>query len=257
MDKFFNWIKEHKVKTIFIVVGIIAVIVFVFPIAINFLFLDNGGIPVKWEARDYLIFYGSFLAFIGTTALGGVTIWQNDKLNKLNEDQKRPVVQLSDWKYQYDCKIHTIKSFIRIDFANSDQLKLHDISEIKLYIKNTSSQYAQVRFGEMCIREQANEAPIKSITGICGKYYPFSLKPFDTGMLSIVINNEEEKQLSGKFITIEFYVLNSFGDIYKELIEFVMVSLDGKKQSIIIHNNGVKSIKKLKSLDYKDLDKDK
>lgn len=59
-----------------------------------------------FNKQDILVFYGSFLAFLGTVALGSLALWQNIKLNKINEMQgeeikrntKRPFFIIEDVK---------------------------------------------------------------------------------------------------------------------------------------------------------------
>lgn len=55
------------------------------PFLINELYKTNSGYKTLWEAKDVLSFYGSFLAFLGTVALGVLALWQNKKANDINK----------------------------------------------------------------------------------------------------------------------------------------------------------------------------
>lgn len=43
------------------------------------------GIVTDYSAGEVLGFWGSFLAFIGTFVLGAIALWQNKKVNDINE----------------------------------------------------------------------------------------------------------------------------------------------------------------------------
>lgn len=84
MEKFFKWIKEHKVYTI--VIGIVVpllpvlIIHILYKINIPFDFL-----VAEWSAGELLQFYGAYLSFLGTVLLGALALWQNHQLSKKNE----------------------------------------------------------------------------------------------------------------------------------------------------------------------------
>ena len=60
-------------------------IILAVPFAINESYKAGKGYQTLWEAKDVLSFYGSFLAFLGTIALGALALWQNKKANQTNE----------------------------------------------------------------------------------------------------------------------------------------------------------------------------
>lgn len=53
----------------------------------------NTGIQYEyvtlWQAKDVLSFYGTFLAFLGTVALGAIALWQNKNIYNGNEEHER------------------------------------------------------------------------------------------------------------------------------------------------------------------------
>lgn len=49
---------------------------------------SKGLIPIGQDLKksDWLVFWGSYLGFLGTTILGGISFWQNIRLHKVNKD---------------------------------------------------------------------------------------------------------------------------------------------------------------------------
>lgn len=80
--------KRISVKTIVIVILALVMIVLV-PIGINKAYKVNGGYTTCWTAADVLTYYGACLSFIGATILGCITVYQNKKMHKLNEQMQR------------------------------------------------------------------------------------------------------------------------------------------------------------------------
>lgn len=68
----------------------IFMLVFAIPFLINeiykFGYKIEKSYSTLWEAKDVLSFYGSFLSFLGTVALGALALWQNKKSNDINVD---------------------------------------------------------------------------------------------------------------------------------------------------------------------------
>lgn len=94
-----------------IIIGSIGVLVVVLtiPILINELYKiglkTDSGYVTLWEAKDVLVFYGSFLSFVGTVALGMLVLWQNQKFKKENdkvqerlEKMNKKILELDDSK---------------------------------------------------------------------------------------------------------------------------------------------------------------
>lgn len=70
---------------IFIIILVVAVVSILGAIIINELYKAGGGYQTEWGATDVLMFFGAVLGAIGTVGLGGLTIWQNEKLRGQNE----------------------------------------------------------------------------------------------------------------------------------------------------------------------------
>lgn len=94
--KFFKRIKKFiKNNKFFSIIIICIVLLFVIPVIINFLYFENWGIPIKWEASDSLLFYGSFLTFGGTTLLGIIAWGQNKLIHRNNDDWQRKFFEIN------------------------------------------------------------------------------------------------------------------------------------------------------------------
>ena len=91
MEELFDWIKNHK-KT---VAGILIIIIFGIPFMINILFKFTAPtrlFEAEWEAPDALAYYGALLSFLSTSLLSMLALWQNEKLQKLEESRESPIL---------------------------------------------------------------------------------------------------------------------------------------------------------------------
>lgn len=84
----FQIIKKKKTPFITLGIGIL-----LSTLSISFLINEiyklgiriENGYYTLWEAKDVLSFYGSYLAFLGTIALGSLALWQNQKFKHEND----------------------------------------------------------------------------------------------------------------------------------------------------------------------------
>lgn len=81
-----DWIKNNKVLSIIIALIIFGILFFLIPIAINKMYIKNEGYITVWGGEDVLLFYGTVLSFLGTIFLGGLALWQNERLNNINKN---------------------------------------------------------------------------------------------------------------------------------------------------------------------------
>ena len=89
--------------TFYKVIKIVVVGLIVYPVIIwsAYFLADNGFVLIRTSlgVGDAFGFYGSILAFIGTVLLGALALWQNNKLNKINNDlvqqQYKPIITVS------------------------------------------------------------------------------------------------------------------------------------------------------------------
>lgn len=84
MNKIMDWIAKHKIAMFLI----INVLFFLPLILVHILFKWDSGtrwLSAEWSAGDILAYIAGFEAFIGTTVLGFVTVYQSEKANQQNE----------------------------------------------------------------------------------------------------------------------------------------------------------------------------
>lgn len=96
MDKWFDWLKNHKKLIIgfgfFFIIGI--------PILIHICFIIPSPFPwmeAKWSAGDVLLYYGSILGFVGTVSLSALALYQNQKI-KEESDKREDLLQKMEMK---------------------------------------------------------------------------------------------------------------------------------------------------------------
>lgn len=94
-----KWIKNNKVLFFVILVFSFGILFVVIPIIINAMYIDNKGYMTVWGGKDLLTFYGSILSFLGAFFLGGLALWQNERLSEINknliEHQYKPILTIS------------------------------------------------------------------------------------------------------------------------------------------------------------------
>lgn len=144
-----NWIMKHKTIT-----TIIVILLFSIPlIIVHFLFKwdsNNYWIVAEWSAGDIIAYIAGFEAFIGTTLLSFLALWQNQK-HKLENDAKDQkileienekirlsnlpqfIIQSADYNKAIDTK-HTVNAPGR-DIVMLDYLKTHG------FFINTTGKY--------------------------------------------------------------------------------------------------------------------
>lgn len=83
-----------------------------------------------WEAKDVLSFYGSFLSFIGTVALGALALWQNKKFKEENDIAQKRIENINDKLLELD-SIREKEKLLEKYFAYLDETqKLFDIEYV-------------------------------------------------------------------------------------------------------------------------------
>lgn len=114
-----DWIKHNKILFILLIIALAMLLFIIIPVVINVAYINNNGYITVWGAEDVLLFYGAALSFIGTVFLGGLALWQNEKLNKINknltEHQNKPIltnsllIDLNDFKEKHRTFYRTIE----------------------------------------------------------------------------------------------------------------------------------------------------
>ncbi len=94
---YIEWIFTHKVKT-----SIIAILLFTIPLAVvHILFKWNSGvewIQAEWGAGDVISYIAGFEAFIGTTFLSFLALWQNQKHKQENDAKDKKLIEIENEK---------------------------------------------------------------------------------------------------------------------------------------------------------------
>lgn len=76
---------------------LVVVVTITIPFIINESYMANKGYVTLWEAKDVLSFYGDYLAFIGTVALGGLALWQNFRLYATTAKQEKKKIAVENY----------------------------------------------------------------------------------------------------------------------------------------------------------------
>lgn len=125
---------------------IVLIFIILIPFVINEFYkvgqITGKGYVTLWGAKDVLIFYGSFLTFIGTTALGMLALWQNKNNNKVETIKERiQNITIEATKIIYCFHVNTVFTVVirksekdsRFMLENTNQL-ISSIGAIYLYI---------------------------------------------------------------------------------------------------------------------------
>lgn len=94
MEKLLKWIAKHKIWSV-----VLFLILFFVPIlAIHLLFkaeAHSASWIAEWSAGELLNYVGAFYAFVGTTILSIMALWQNVSFRDANERNTRYQAELS------------------------------------------------------------------------------------------------------------------------------------------------------------------
>lgn len=128
MEKILNWIKLHKVRTIFILAAIILLPI----IVLHLLFkirTDYYWIQADWQSGDVLGYFGDVLSFVGTIILGYVAIIQAEKANqlsnellKIEKNRIKPCLDVSAQLYKIYLAEDANNKLVEINNNNSDMI---------------------------------------------------------------------------------------------------------------------------------------
>ena len=122
MNKIISWIIKNKLKTFFIILGLLFLLIGI-PLIINRLYAsDIVLVYTEWGAKEVLAFYGSVLTFIGTTSLGVLSLYQNSIFKKSNENKEKLTIRpylftsINDEQPMYLSE--NTEEYVLIDFVN-------------------------------------------------------------------------------------------------------------------------------------------
>lgn len=108
VNNIFNWIKNHKILTILLIVLflIINIIIVQIPYWIGNYF---PLIYTKLMPGDILLYLGSFLAFIGTISLGFLVLHQNQQIYSKSEKQNTELRKINEQSNDINKRLLTLQ----------------------------------------------------------------------------------------------------------------------------------------------------
>jgi len=215
------------------------------------LFIQSGywigrwkGIVTDYSAGDVLGFWGSFLAFIGTFILGAIALWQNKKVNDINERllgieeaKLYPMVDISlceGLNVFTDGKVKSTKGVIMIDLdhkvcqitGNNEIENAHDDLTWIFECENTSEvKIIKLEIGKMKIiynyinGEQDIFTP-KTI-GYSGDecLKPHESKPLIISGIKFFSHENLDFSIQSVKMSSSILCANAVGDFYKQQID--------------------------------------
>lgn len=213
----FDWIEKYKKRiVIFIIFAIIVV-----PVTIHIIFKIpalNSYFEAEWTAGEFLGYYGTVLAFLGTVVLGALAIWQNKEIQNQS-------IKYTEHLENIEGK--QISPRFIIDKVN--YLKNEKILNIR--IKNiTSYQAYQVSISDLTLKHNDNVINAKQI-----KFKYNYIKSNEDVLMQFAVENffdyknvtfiftlnfvdERDNQRSYKFSGL---IPNEYPDIYLDIKEFI------------------------------------
>lgn len=141
LDKLINSIKNHPIRYVCLIIifGISVPLFIQIPYWIGNYYLV---ITTDFKASDILSFSGNFLAFIATTTLGVLALWQNKIIQKKAKDENGKLQEQNDKLRQQDIERYKLESmskyYSNIMFCDEVQISINFTSEM---IEETKEKY--------------------------------------------------------------------------------------------------------------------
>lgn len=143
---------------------LLIVVVFVIPLIIHLSYHQEIVIFVTdWDATDVLLFYGSFLTFVGTISLGTLTLYQNQQFKVENDKIQQRLERIN----QEANEVNILNKIIEVENRRIVEItnKLN-IFEKKLLPTNTLDEiYSMVEIHTNCINVKEPEETIVCLNG--------------------------------------------------------------------------------------------
>lgn len=214
-----------------------AVILVAIPFIINESYKVNSGYITMWGASDMLSFYGAFLGFIGTVALGALALFQNKQANEINarlsslEKERfklelQPFVLVTNWKMEIVEVFDVIANPKKLSFQ-IEQKQFENINCFCMSINftNTSNTYALVNYISAVVYHNDNYIENWSNGATNQQNLKLYLQSGETGEIIFYCSKEKMLSFRGKKITLELLLENRFGDRYKQTIDIVIAQI--------------------------------
>lgn len=148
---------EFKLRHILYIIIVTIVISVVGALIINIFYSlgkNGNAIHTEWQASDTLIFFATILEALGTISLGAISIWQNQQLQKSNEEAQVRIEKIS---------IHANEVNITSQIVNYEETRLKNIEKYtELFIQtcNVDTLLSSIVSGcprEKYVEKQKNE----------------------------------------------------------------------------------------------------
>lgn len=148
---------EFKLRHILYIIIVTIVISVAGALIINIFYSlgkNGNAIHTEWQASDTLIFFATILEALGTISLGAISIWQNQQLQKSNEEAQVRIEKIS---------IHANEVNITSQIVNYEETRLKNIEKYtELFIQtcNVDTLLSSIVSGcprEKYVEKQKNE----------------------------------------------------------------------------------------------------
>jgi|GEM_PF-6001943 len=122
MEKYFNWLRNHKMKSL-----CIAILIIILPILLMHIISLLFNIRfAHLSASDYLAYIGTVLAAIGTISLGHLALWQNMMQTSINKELQGHLKQIEINQTKPNLKLEQVEDIEIDDNKISIQFKLQN-----------------------------------------------------------------------------------------------------------------------------------
>lgn len=134
MENIYEWIKNQKLKIL-----LITCILLMLPILITHILFkwrtDIDLLNAEWSAGELLNYIGSFLAFLGTVALGALALWQNYRFHQYHVESLEPMMSM---------QLYSLNHTLYLSVKNTGQTEAKDLSIIINNIINNGDKELDV-----------------------------------------------------------------------------------------------------------------
>lgn len=127
------------------------VLFFIFTIFIWKPFSFPTGVSLKEE--HWLEFWGNFLGFIGTSALGLLALWQNERIKKENDNANEKLEAANQRAYEINKELLKIQRQNKLSVISVDTDK-----DLKVYVKDEGLKFIN-KLNENAVRCEVNFTP--------------------------------------------------------------------------------------------------
>ena len=97
LNRFIDWVLANKIKLFIIIILLFAVPLII--VHVLFKWKSNfEWIQAEWSAGDLISYIAGFEAFIGTTFLSFLALWQNQRHKQENDAKDRKLIEIENEK---------------------------------------------------------------------------------------------------------------------------------------------------------------